>query len=139
LIDGQSTTAPCQCHACLLSRLQGIASVLGRGRTGMAASALYTVLRELHAFVEAPSRPMPLRVRKGDPASRVARPKLTDGACLSPRAARLAGLLAADPALREIAAAVLKVRPHDVDAIASGRVLLSATSWKRLFAALEGR
>ena len=124
LIDGPSTTLRCQCHVCLLARLHGITSVLACGRTSMAASILQTVLPELEAFVAVPPPRTPLSAKDNAAAHRD-RPVVTDVTGRPGRAAKLAKLLSADPALREIAAAVLKARPHDVDAIARSRVLLS--------------
>ncbi|WP_159709823.1 hypothetical protein [Geminicoccus flavidas] len=110
----------CQCAGCLASRLQGIGSLLARGRTAMAADALGTVVAELQALA----------------AQQHAR-KPTIPSSSARKAARLAQLLERRPDLRAVAAAALKIRPHDLDAIATGRVLLTSQRWARVFAALE--
>ena len=110
----------CQCAGCLAARLQGIASLLARGRTGMAAAALATVIDELQALA----------------AEQHAR-KPTIPSSSARKAARLAQLLERRPDLRTVAAEALKIRPHDLDAIVRGRVLLTSQRWARVFAALE--
>jgi hypothetical protein len=110
----------CQCAGCLASRLQGIGSLLARGRTAMAADALGTVVTELQALV----------------AEQHAR-KPTDLPRPTRKAARLAQLLERRPDLRVVAAEALKIRVEDLDGIATGRVLLTSQRWARVFAALE--
>ncbi|HEX2526918.1 MAG TPA: hypothetical protein VHL31_11570 [Geminicoccus sp.] len=118
----------CQCASCLLARLQGIGSLLGRGRTGMAATALQTVTAELGEYVAKAKAAAPVRhpVRQ-----------LTGAAMAIQRAERLRHLLAARPELQAEAAKVLRVRPADIEAISEGRVLLTPQNWRKLFDALE--
>jgi hypothetical protein len=118
----------CQCAGCLLGRLQGIGSLLARGRTGMAADALQSVTTELSDYVAKAKVAAPIRHQTTKPAG---------SAVSMQRAQRLTRLLASQPELRAVAAKALGVRPSDIDAILSGRVLLTSQRWRRLFDELE--
>ncbi len=131
-------TAPCQCSRCILGRLHGISGLMARGRAGMAAMALGTVVNELEKHVTAGGSQSRAPTRKATLTRTASRHRAPATETASARrAAKLGSLLHQRPELRKTVAAALKVRRADVDAIVTGRVQLTNQQWKRLWLALE--
>jgi len=115
---------------CVVCALHDILATLEQGRTAMAA----TLLRALTIMVETHAGDLD----RQDVPPILPEPRTATGPA-GRQVARLRRLLAHAPKLREVAAATLKVRLDDIDAIVAGRVQLSRGQWKRLWPVLIER